>query len=45
MKGEKFQKNKEALVVEQIERKKNWKGNRPNAARILTDEEVDFLQG
>ena len=45
MKGEECQKNKEALVVEQIELKKKWKGNRPNAARILTDDEVDVLQG
>ena len=36
---------KEALVAKQKELKKEGKGNKPNAARMLTDEEVDILHG
>ena len=38
-------KTKEALVAKQKELKKEGKGNKPNAARMLTDEEVDVLYG
>ena len=45
MEGNDFQKTKEALVAEQKELKKEGKGNKPNAAPMLTDEEVDILYG
>ena len=43
MEGKEFQKTNEALVAKQKELKKEGKGNKPNAARMLTDEEVDIL--
>ena len=43
--GKEFRKTKEALVAEQKELKKEGKGNKPNAAHMLTDEEVDILYG
>ena len=43
MEGKEFRKTKEALVAKQKELKKEGKGNKPNAARMLTDEEVDIL--
>ena len=45
MEGKEFRKTKEALVAKQKELKKEGKGNKPNAARMLTDEEVDILYG
>ena len=45
MEGKEFRKTKEALVAKQKELKKDGKGNKPNAARMLTDEEVDILYG
>jgi len=45
MEGKEFRKTKEASVAEQKELKKERKGNKPNAARMLTDEEVDILYG
>ena len=45
MEGKEFRKTKEALVEKQKEIKKDGKGNKPNAARMLTDEEVDILYG
>ena len=43
MDGKEFRKTKEALVAKQKELKKEGKGNKPNVARMLTDEEVDIL--
>ena len=44
MEGKGFRKtSKEALVAKQKELKKEGKGNKPNAALMLTDEEVDIL--
>ncbi|RUA04261.1 MAG: hypothetical protein DSY43_06765 [Gammaproteobacteria bacterium] len=43
--GKQFRKTKEVLVAKQKELKKAGKGNKPNAARTLTDEEVDILYG
>lgn len=43
--GKEFKKTKEVLVAKQKELKKAGKGNKPNAARTLTDEEVDILYG
>jgi len=40
-----FRKTKEALVAKQKELKKEGKGNKPNASRMSTDEEVDILYG
>ena len=40
-----FRKTKEALVTKQKELKKEGKGNEPNAARMITVEEVDILYG
>jgi len=45
MEGQRFRKTKEALVAKQKELEKERKGNKPNAARMLTDEEVDILYG
>ena len=45
MDGKEFRKTKEALIAQQKELKKEGKGNKPNAARLLTDEEVDILYG
>ena len=45
MEGKEFRKTKEVLVAKQKELKKEGKGNKPNAARMLTDEEVDILYG
>ena len=45
MEGKEFRKTKEALVAKQKELKKDGKGNKPNAVRMLTDEEVDILYG
>ena len=45
MEGKEFRKTKEALVAKRKELKKDGKGNKPNAARMLTDEEVDILYG
>ena len=45
MEGKEFRKTKEALVAKQKELKKEGKGNKPNAARMPTDEEVDILYG
>ena len=45
MEGKEFRKTKEALVAKQKELKREGKGNKPNAARMLTDEEVDILYG
>ena len=45
MEGKDFRKTKEVLVAKQKELKKEGKGNKPNAARMLTDEEVDILYG
>ena len=43
MEGKEFQKTKEALVAKQKELKKEGKGNKPNAVRMLTDNEDDIL--
>ena len=40
-----MKKTKEALVAKQKELKKEGKGNKPNASRMITDEEVDILYG
>ena len=45
MEGKEFRKTKEALVAKQKELKKEGKGNKPNAARMLTEEEGDILYG
>ena len=45
MEGKECRKTKEALVAKQKELKKEGKGNKPNAARMLADEEVDILYG
>ena len=45
MDGKEFLKTKEALVAKQKGLNKEGKGNKPNAARMLTDEEVDILYG
>ena len=45
MEGKEFRKTKEALVTKQKELKKEGKGNKPNAARMLAQEEVDILYG
>ena len=45
MEGKEFRKTKEALAAKQKELKKDGKGNKPNAARMLADEEVDILFG
>lgn len=45
MEGKEFQKTKEALVPKQKELKKEGKGNKPNAVRMPTDNEVDILYG
>ena len=43
--GKELRKTKEALVAKHKELKKEGKGNKPNAARMLTDEKVDILYG
>ena len=43
--GDEFRKTRECLAAKQRELKKEGKGNKPNAARALTDEEVDILYG
>lgn len=43
MEGHEFRKARDILVAKQKELKKEGKGNKPNAARNLTDEEVDIL--
>ena len=43
MDGKEFRKTKEALFAKQKELKKEGKGNKPNAARMLTNEEVGIL--
>ena len=40
-----MKKTKEALVAKRKELKKEGKGNKPNASRMITDEEVDILYG
>ena len=45
MEGKEFRKTKEVLVAKQKELKKEGKGNKPNAAHMLTDEEDDILYG
>ena len=45
MEGKEFRKTKEVLVAKQKELKKEGKGNKPNVACMLTDEEVDILYG
>ena len=45
MEGKEFRKTKEVLVAKQKELKKEGNGNKPNAARMLTDREVDILFG
>ena len=41
--GQEFRKTRETLTAKQKELKKAGKGNAPNSARNLTDEEVDIL--
>ena len=41
--GQEFRRTREALVAKQKDLKKSGKGNKPNAARNLTDDEVDIL--
>jgi hypothetical protein len=41
--GHAFRKTRDTLVAKQKDLKKAGKGNKPNAARNLTDEEVDIL--
>ena len=43
--GDEFRKTRECLPAKQRELKKEGKGNKPNAAEALTDEEVDILYG
>ena len=43
--GDEFRKIRECQAAKQRELKKEGKGNKPNAARALTDEEVDILLG
>ena len=43
MERKEFRKTKEVLVAKQKELKKKGKENKPNAARMLTDEKVDIL--
>ena len=45
MEGKEFRKTKEVLVANQKELKKEGKGNKPNTARMLADEEDDILYG
>ena len=44
MDGKEFRKTKKASVAKQKELKKEGKENKPNAARMLTYEEVDILR-
>ena len=43
--GAEFRKTRDSLAAKQRELKKERKGNKPKAARALTDEEVDILYG
>ena len=43
--GDEFRKIRKCLAAKQRELKKEGKGNKPNAARALTDEEVGILYG
>ena len=43
--GAEFRKTRDSLAAKQRELKKEGKGNKPKAARALTDEEVDILYG
>ena len=45
MDGKEFRKTNEALDAKQKELKKERNGNKPNAERMLTDEEVHILYG
>ena len=43
MEGKNFRKTRDGLVAKEKEPEKEGKGNKPNSARMLTDEEVDIL--
>ena len=45
MEGKEFRKTKDVLVAKQNELKKEGKGHKTNAARMLTEEEIDVLYG